>query len=374
MSQPLYTVVVSSEAWPNAGSQAERTFNRGYGNDAFLTSTGGETANISPSTFAAFTSTGDQTAVYVAGRRLRIVHGSASTDTTYCEVSSAALTGASTATTVTIRNITSGATALSTALITEVGVAPTYWSTGSGNLPISTGTASSPSIPAGPYNIGMYASSSSILGWTVAGVGRMTLSGAGILELTADIQASADVSRSLGSSTARWLNTYTSIGTFGSSTPSSGVIRMGNSTAAIVGRTTNNTDDVVWPGQYASTSLGANVSATGVDSWTEVLTKTLVAGTWKIDCGLTVNGGQVAQFRARIADPSTTVYASACGESTSANIDGYSMTLAAIVSHTSAVTYVLGLSAGSTLIAAVAQTPGTVASTAATWLVAQKIG
>lgn len=125
---PLAIVQGSSDLWVNAGSQAEAALNLGYLNDQTINSTGGFTSNAGPSTATAFVSTGDQTSYYVPARRLRIVHGGASTDTTYCEVASASFAGGQT--TVTVRGITSGATALSTAAIATVGFSPVYNTTG----------------------------------------------------------------------------------------------------------------------------------------------------------------------------------------------------------------------------------------------------
>jgi hypothetical protein len=303
VSAPLYTVQASSEAWPNAGSQAERALNIGFLPDAFLNSTGGETANISPSTATEFTSTGDQTAIYTVGRRLRIIHGSASTDTTYAEVASATF-GAG-ITTVHIRNITSGATALSTAAISVVGVSPIWASSGTGNFP------------------------------------RIAYHSFAI----------------------------------GSSAASSGLLRLENSTMAIVGKTTNGTDDVIWPLQYGSTSLGSDQSLGSTGAYSPILTKSVSAGAHLVAAHATFNTtGAAAMVQTRLTD-GTNVYGTAYNASVGGStVTGVTLSMQAVVAQTSPVTYVLDFIAGSTLMRAKAETAGTIASTAATALIVVKLG
>lgn len=187
-----WVVVASSEAWPEAGAQAERALNTGWILDnASFTSTGGVSSNVSPSTFAAFLSSGDGTTgsgngYYAIGRRLRVVHGGASTDTTYCEVSAAAY-GAP-VTTVTIARITSGATALSTAAVASAAAGPVWTSSTDGRSPfpavisLSSGSALDPAVRFGASTgTGVYLGASSILAFSVQSTGVWSFSTAGHL-------------------------------------------------------------------------------------------------------------------------------------------------------------------------------------------------
>lgn len=128
MPQPgPYTVQASSEAWPNAGSQAERGLAIGWIFDQTLNSTGGEATNCSPSTATAFLSSGDGTtgsgsSFYALTRKLRVIHAGG---TAYCRVTAASY--AAPVTTVTVGDFQSGTTSLSTASITSVAAAMDYW-------------------------------------------------------------------------------------------------------------------------------------------------------------------------------------------------------------------------------------------------------
>ena len=169
----------SSDLWTNAGSQAERALNLGWIRDQLINSTGGFTTNATPSTAAAFISTGDGTtgsgnSFYALGRRIWVNHGGASTDNTYAEISAAALAGGQT--TVTIANITNGATALSTSAITSAAVGPTYSYSTDGRSPfpetlaLSSGGPTRPSLHWGSATgAGVYSSSSGIVAISIAG-------------------------------------------------------------------------------------------------------------------------------------------------------------------------------------------------------------
>ena len=122
-----HIVVASSEAWPEAGAQAERSLNTGWilDNTSF-TSTGGVVSNASPSTAVAFLSTGDGTTgsgngFYALNRRMRVVHAGG---TAYGYVSAASLAGGQTTVTMTFQG--GGTTSLSTASITSAAVGPLY--------------------------------------------------------------------------------------------------------------------------------------------------------------------------------------------------------------------------------------------------------
>ena len=124
----LYTVQASSEAWPNSGSQAERGLTEGWLLDVVLNSTGGEVANVSPSTATAFLSSGNGTTggtgFYAVARRCRVAHAGG---TSYGEVTAASFAAGET--TVTFGEITSGATALSTTTISSAAVSAGYTGT-----------------------------------------------------------------------------------------------------------------------------------------------------------------------------------------------------------------------------------------------------
>lgn len=124
---------------------------------------------------------------------------------------------------------------------------------------------------------------------------------------------------------------------------------------------------------YASTTLTTAVFCTAANSWTIALGKSLSPGTWSINAGVTMGFGAVTAIRSRI-DDGTVIYASAYAESTAANLLAAPMSLSAIVATTAALTYNLSISSASTLSRAYNETPGAVASTAATWFYAVKIG
>lgn len=168
----------------------------------------------------------------------------------------------------------------------------------------------------------------------------------------------------------------------GTSPASSGVLRIPNSAIAIVSKTSTGGDDIVWPMQFASTTLAASVVPTTLgNTFGIVITKTLAVGTWLISAGITMTdtgaGGQNTMV-ARL-DDGTNVFASqmappVAGGSTTV---GESFALTAVVSHTTALAYNLSAAAltGSTSFKALALTNGQVTgSTGATWFNAVKIG
>ena len=124
--------------------------NSGWIYDQKIGSTGGFTTRCSPSSSGGgFYSTGDATAFYSTGRRLLLDDGSLH----YCEVvssSSAAIAGSTTNTIVSIGNVTSGTTSLSTGTLTSVAAAPlTYGPTGNFGLRFTTyaiGATTAPSV------------------------------------------------------------------------------------------------------------------------------------------------------------------------------------------------------------------------------------
>lgn len=256
---PLATVQASSDAWVAAGSQAEAALNAGYLNDQTINSSGGYTSNCGPSTASAFLSTGDQTSYYVAGRRLFVVHGGGNT---YGEVLSAAYSTATAQTTVTITNITLGATALSTASITSVGLSPIWNSTGTGNF----------------------------------------------LRESVSKNASADFSQTL------------------------------------VG--------------ISQIALSTSVSA----------------GTYLVDAGMTVNTTGAATYALATLDDTLATKASAyVGSVGGSTTSGATLHLSAIMASTGTLTMQLDLASGSTLMKALKDTPGAIASTGATYLRAVRI-
>lgn len=135
-----WIVVASSEAWPEAGAQAERALNTGWILDnASFSSTGGVVTGAGPSTATAFLSTGDGTTgsgngFYALGREARVIHTGG---TAYANVSAAAYSTTTTQTTVTLGTfLAGGTTSLSTTAITTAAVAYGWYSTGqTGNLP-----------------------------------------------------------------------------------------------------------------------------------------------------------------------------------------------------------------------------------------------
>lgn len=136
----LAIVQASSDAWPEAGAQAERALNTGWILDQSLTSTGGFTTAAAPSTATAFFSTGDGTTgsgngFYALRRKVRVVHAGGSA---YARVASAAYSTTLLQTTVGLTDWQSGTTSLSTAAITTVAVAPVYFGS-SGDAPHEAG-------------------------------------------------------------------------------------------------------------------------------------------------------------------------------------------------------------------------------------------
>lgn len=124
----LDPVELDTDAWATGANQALNALNDGFIPDQTLTNaTGVLTTNATFATSTTFTVAGDQTAFYVAGRRLKIVHAGG---TTYCEVASSVF-GA--LTTVTIGTITSGPATM-TGPITSVAVGPLVPGT-TGNRP-----------------------------------------------------------------------------------------------------------------------------------------------------------------------------------------------------------------------------------------------
>lgn len=117
----------SSDAWAEMGAQAERALNLGWVLDQRANGAGGFTCNCSPSSSGlTFTSTGDGTAFYKAGRTFR---GIQAAGTVYGEVSGSVF---SSVTTVTIKNVVNSL-GLSTGTFTSVALGLVYESTGGGN-------------------------------------------------------------------------------------------------------------------------------------------------------------------------------------------------------------------------------------------------
>jgi hypothetical protein len=135
-----HIVQASSEAWPEAGAQAERSLNTGWVLDQVVNSTGGLTTNARSINSTSFASTGDGTtgsgnSYYALYRKVRVVQGSTSI---YCRVLSSSYSTTTTETTVGVGDFQSATTALSTAAMTSVAVAPMYWGS-SGNNPQEPG-------------------------------------------------------------------------------------------------------------------------------------------------------------------------------------------------------------------------------------------
>ncbi len=134
-----HIVQATSQAWANAGSQAEYNLDRGWLLDQAINSTGGFATSVTVSSGARFLSTGNGTtgtgnSFYTVGRLVRVVHGGG---TAYALVS-AASTNASSETAVTLTGFsTIGTTSLSTSSITSAAVSPMYAGTAP-NIPFAT--------------------------------------------------------------------------------------------------------------------------------------------------------------------------------------------------------------------------------------------
>ncbi len=151
----LPTVQASSQGWASIGTAWSSALNSGWIPDQSIGSTGGFTSRCSPSSSGfGFYSTGDATAFYSTGRRLVIDDGTLH----YCEVlssSSAAVAGSTTSTIVSITNVTSGTTTLSTGTLNSVFAAPfTYGPTGNFGLRFTTYAIGATTAPAVDWNNG----------------------------------------------------------------------------------------------------------------------------------------------------------------------------------------------------------------------------
>jgi len=120
MASGLYVIPAGADAWATYIDQPITALNDGFILDqAGVDATGALNTVAVFASATSFTVPGDQTTVYVPGRKLRIVHAGG---TSYCEVLSSVF-GATT--TVTITNATAGPATITTP-VTSVAFGPTY--------------------------------------------------------------------------------------------------------------------------------------------------------------------------------------------------------------------------------------------------------
>ncbi len=351
----LATPVASSEAWPQMGAQAELALNGGWVFDQRPVGIGGFITNCSEtSSGSRFISTGDATAFYMVGRPLQVFN----TGTlTYCVVGQSSFAGGITTVYVGGFNVGAGTTALTTGTMISVGASPLHpGATLNGNRGSNT-----LSFNAAP--------STGIANWIKLGT---AVAGAHPAIAPAGEDTSIDISMvPKGSGTVKTAASFSVGVTF----PSTGLIRLANSATAIVGKTSTGGDDIVWPHQFSSTTLAADVASSGVVG-TNVFNKTLAVGTWWIHAGATIQN-TIGAYNGSLylADGASTL-ASAFFANTVADTtnNGRSVSVSQVVSPTTALAYQLVIASNSTASKALAITPGTLASTGATWWTAVKIG
>lgn len=374
----------SSDGFAEMGAQAERALNTGWILDQRADGAGSFLTNTSPtSSGLTFVSTGDATGFYTIGRALRVIQAAG---TVIGTVGQSSASGGITSIYISNFSTASGlSTALSTGAITSAAASPiTVGATTNENI-FSGGLAVTPStgVATGWWFSGLL--SYLAVGATPATAGSVRIPNATYL-ITRNAANSVDFTL-IGASTNNqtWIDANANGTLFGgpvswsSSAASQGFIRLPNSTIAIVGRTSTGGNDTIWPVQFASTTLAADVNlSTTINTYTNVFSKLLATGTWKITAGVTVSstGTAIGGISVRL-DNGTDTFGSGNGRITAGATTGgfVSVTVGAIVTHSTGLTYNLAVAydiANSTSVKAKALNGFD--TTGATWFTAEKIG
>lgn len=371
MAGGLPIVQASSEAWPEYGAQEARALNTGWILDQRFDGAGGFITNCTPTSSGfTFISTGDATGFYVIGRALRIIQ--ADPRTTVCTVGQSSFSAGNTRVYISQFSVASGlSTVASTQAITSVAATYAYpQSTGNNTFPITVtpSTASQPQVSIG-FNpaVTHFGIPNQYYLW-----GRNTAGGGDVHLIGVNSLDHADIGQSGVTDIRNQLAIGLSLGT----PASSGFLRLVASGIAIVGKTSTGGDDIIWPQQFASTTLTADVISSGQNG-TVVFSKTLSVGTWHITAGIQVASTSVTTDVIVQLNDGTNTFASASAPMTGGSTvtPGVFLPLSAVVSHTTALAYRVSLFANSTTARAKAETNcPTISSTAASWFTAVKIG
>lgn len=374
MAGGLAQAQASSAAFATMGSQAEVALNSGWAFDQ-RDNAGSFLTNASPtSSGGTFISTGDATGFYIIGRAVKVIQAAG---TVIGTVGQSSFSGGITS--VYLNQFSTAAnlsTALSTGAITSAAGSPIYpLSTANntfGGPYVISSTGGNPNV-----SFGVSASTLDIMGFP-NNAGITARNAANTLNAYLLYLDNSDRA-SVGDAAVVWLSRTGSAVQIGVTPASSGVLRLPQSAIGIVGRTSTGGNDVIYPMQFQSTTLGADIQSSGVN-FTTIFSKTLGVGTWHVTAGMMVGDtGAAAYALARITD-GVNDYANAevllgFGGTTA---KASAMVLSAIVSHSTALAYQLQLGGASTTPKAKAISPNSTAAgstgAVATWWTAIKIG